>query len=104
MTGLLVKKYHIAILNTESDFVSKMVETLKQWYNNKVVIRTYTDSYSMFEAVNVNKAKNKPFDMAVIGPSQLAERLVLQRANPSLKIVVCSDETSLHREVSKVLL
>lgn len=103
MTGLLIKKYHVAILNNESDFVSKMVGALKQW-SNKVVIKTYADSHSMFEAVNVNKAKNKPFDMAVVSPNQIAERFVLQRANPLLKVVVCDDEKTFHQEVSKALL
>lgn len=105
MTGLLTKKYHVAILdNTEEGFVSKVVGALQEWYKNRIVIKTYTDTRTMFEAVNLNKAKNKPFDMAVISPELMAERMVLQRANPQLKVVVCKDESSFKNETSKVLL
>lgn len=105
MTGLLTKKYHVAILeNTEGGFVSRVVDALQEWYKNKIVIKTYSDTREMFEAVNLNKAKNKPFDMAVISPELMAERMVLQRANPQLKVVVCKDHNTFRTETSKVLL
>lgn len=104
MTGLLIKKYHIAILDNETDFVKKVIEVLKLWYSDRVVIRTYSDTYAMFEAVSINKARNKPFDMAVVSPEQVAERMVLQSANPTLKVVTCCDEKTLKTEASKVLL
>jgi len=105
MTGLLIKKYHIAILDHDNDgFVTRVVGALKTWYSNKVVIKTYYDTRSMFEAVNVNRAKNRPFDMAVFSPEQMAERMILQRTNPNLKVVVCRDEQTLRSEASKVLL
>lgn len=105
MTGLLTKKYHVAILDNENGgFVSKVVESLKKWYSDKIVIRTYTDSHSMFEAMSLNKSKNKPFDIAVLSPGKVAERMVLQRSNPSLKILVCKDEQTLKTETSKVML
>ena len=105
MTGLLMKKYHVAVLdNNNNGFVKKVVGVLKTWYNNKIVIQTYQDTHEMFEAVNVNRAKNKPFDMAVVSPDQMAERLVLQRANPNLKVVVCEDEQAFRAASAKVLL
>lgn len=104
MTGLLIKKYHIAILDNETDFVKKVVLSLKQWYSDKIVIKTFSDTYAMFEAVSVNKARNKPFDMAVVSPEQIAERMVLQRANPTLKVVAYSNEKTLKSDASKVLL
>jgi len=104
MTGLLMKKYHIAILDNDDGFVTKVVGALKLWYSNKIVIQTYRDTHSMFEAVSLNKAKNKPFDMAVVSPEQMAERLILQRANPALKVVCCEDEQTLKAATAKVLL
>jgi len=104
MAGLLSKKYHIAILDNDDGFVARMVESLKSWYSNKIVIQTYQDTHSMFEAVNVKNARNKPFDLAVMSPDQMAERLILQRANPNLKVVVYHDEQTLKDETSKLLL
>lgn len=105
MTGLLVKKYHIAILDNDNNgFVTKVVGALKTWYSNKVVIKTYSDTQAMFEAVNLNKAKNNPFDLAVVSSELMAERLVLQRVNPMMKVVVCDDEQTFKKEASKVLL
>lgn len=105
MIGLLTRKYHIAILeNGTEGFISRMEDALKSWYNNRIVIRTYSDSREMFEAVNINKAKNIPFDLAVLSPALQAEKMVLQQTNPSLKIVACYDENTLRLETSKVLL
>ncbi len=106
MTGLLTKKYHIAVLGNEanSGFVSQMVSALRQWYSDKAVIETYNDTYDLFEAVNVNRVRNKPFDIAVMSPQQLAEKLVLQRSNPALKVIVCQDAKTFRTEASKVML
>lgn len=105
MTGLIIKKYHVAVLNTDTDaVVEKMVAALKEWYHNRVVIETYKDTYAMFEAVNVNKARNKPFDVALVSPNDIAEKMVLQRSNPSLKVLVCQDAKTFKSEASKLLL
>jgi len=105
MTGLLIKKYHVAILeNDEHGFVNKVVEALKSWYSDRIVIHTFDDTHDLFEAVNINKATNKPFDMAVLGAEKMAERMVLQHSNPALKIVMCQDETGLKRDCLSALL
>jgi hypothetical protein len=105
MTGLLVKKYHVAVLASANDnFMSQVIASLQQWYNDRVVIKAYSDTYSLFEAVSVNKAKNKPFDCAVLNPRQMAEKMVLQRSNPLLKVIVCEDTKQLRQEASKVML
>jgi len=105
MTGLLSKKYHIAILDSDDDgFVTRVVDSLLMWYSNKVVIQTYRDTREMFEAVNLYRAKNKPFDIVFVKPEQMAERLVLQRANPLLKVLACKDAKTLKAAADKVLL
>ena len=105
MTGLLIKKYHIAILDESNNgFVTKVIGALKTWYSNRVIIEIYTNTHEMFEAVNLNKARNKPFDLAIVSSELLAERLVLQRANPKMKVIVCEDEQTFKQETSKVLL
>jgi hypothetical protein len=105
MTGLLLKKYHVAILDNDNNgFVKRVVGALKEWYSHKIVIKTYSNCHAMFEDVNLQKAKNHPFDMAVVSSELIAERLVLQRVNPNMRVVVCDDEDTFKKEASKVLL
>ena len=102
MTGLLVKKYHVAVLaNGDNGLVRQIIDSLYKWYNNRIVIKTYNDSHALFEAVNVNKARNRPFDCAVLPPKQDAEKMVLQRSNPALKVIVCKDAQSLKAELQE---
>ena len=105
MTGLLIKKYHVAVLTDENEgFVSQIIESLRKWYNDRVVIKTYSDTYALFEALSVQQARNKPFDCAVLNTNQMAEKMVLQRSNPSLKVILCQDAKTLKAEASKVML
>lgn len=104
MTGLFVKKYHIAVYDENEEFVNKIIATLKLWYNNKIVVESYTDSTSMFEAVNTSNAINKPFDLAIFSKNEIAEKLVLKHTCPSLPVLLCSDEKMLKLETSKLLL
>lgn len=104
MTGLLVKKYHVAVFSSDDSFVNQVVTALKKWYDNQVVIKTYDDTYAFFEAVNVNKAKKQPFDCAVLAPRNDAEKLVLRQSNPNLRVIVCKDTHNVPAEVSRGML
>ena len=104
MTGLLKKKYYVAVLDKDEDFISKVMNTLKSWYNNRIIIKSYTDCHEMFAAVNLGKANKNPFDVAVLSPDEVAEKMVLRHSNPDMKIIVCKDECSLKEEAEKVML
>lgn len=104
MTGLLLKKYHVAVFNKDESFVKRIISALKSWYDNKIVVEAYTDSYSMFEAVNTFKIKNKPFDLAVFSSNEYAEKMVLKQTSPNLQVLLCKDEATLKKETSRILL
>jgi hypothetical protein len=104
MTGLLKQKYHVAILDDDENFIATAVSSLKSFYNKRIVIRTYKDSKSMFEAINSNKAKDCPFDLAVLSPREYAERPIIRHSKPEMKILVCNDCNKLQEETSKLLL
>jgi hypothetical protein len=104
MTGLLVKKYHVAVFSSDDGFVTQVVSALKEWYNNQVVIKTYGDTHEFFEAINVNKAKKQPFDCAVLAPRNDAEKMVLRQSNPNLRVIVCKDAQNIPAQVSRGML
>ena len=104
MTGLLNKKYHIAILDRNANILTEISTFLNLWYHGRVVVETYNDSYQMFEAVSVSKSKNKPFDIAIMSPEEVAEKMILKQTNPNLKVLTCTDANSLKTETSKILL
>jgi hypothetical protein len=104
MTGLFIKKYHVAVLDNNNEFVSTIVNSLKSWYNDKIVVETYKNAHDMFEAVNINEIRNNPFDLAVLTPAQYAEKMVLKQSNPDLKVILCKDPQALKFETVKALL
>ena len=104
MTGFIFKKYHVAVLEENESFLARMIISLKSWYQNKIVVEPFTSSREMFEAINVNEVKNKPFDVAVLNSEGDVEQMILKRSNPSLKVIRCQDEQSLKKETAKILL
>lgn len=107
MTGLLRNKYNIAVLGNSRDndgLVSQIVSVLNKLYNHRIVINTYQDSYTLFEAVGVGNAKNKPVDLAVLTPGNDAEQMILKQSNPNLKVIICKDTSTLKDEASKAML
>jgi hypothetical protein len=104
MIGVIFKKYHIAVLDDDINFITKMVSALKLWYDDKVVIESFDNPRDMFEAVHISEVNHKPFDFAVLSPNEEMEKLVLRQSNPSLKVILCKDENSLKSETSKIFL
>ena len=104
MTGLIVKKYHVAVCSQDNNFVNQVVNAFRQWYNDQVVIKTYGDSHDLFEAISLNKSNNKPFDCAVLAPRRDAEKMVLQQSNPNLKVIVCQSTQNIGAQVSRAML
>lgn len=103
MTGFFRNKYYVAIYNSDVEFLTRMFDTLKLLYNNKVVVQTYTDSYKMFEALNISVTNHKPFDIVVFSNNCIAQKMILSHTNPDLKVILCSDENALKNEVAKIL-
>jgi len=104
MTGLLMKKYHVAVLDKDADFVERVVSALKSLYHHRLVIKTYNNSRDMFEAINVSKAKKTPFDLTILGEKKIAERLVLKQTDPEMKVLCCCDENCLRKQMSSLTL
>lgn len=103
MTGLFVKKYHIAVFGEDKNFVTNIMYSLKEWYSNKVVVESYTDSYKMFEAINISEMKNSPFDLAVFNMTGVAQKMILKQTNPAVKVFLCSNGDALKKETDKIL-
>lgn len=88
MIGLFHKRYHVAILENNENIV-EVINSIKHWYNDNVVIKIYHTSQSLFQGISENTLKHKPFDMAVLSESNnKAEQLVLKRSNPDLAVVL----------------
>lgn len=104
MTGLFVKKFHVAVLDSDQGTFNGAVSSLKAICNHKVVVKTFSNSRALFQAINLEQATNHPFDMAVVSPNQLAEKMVLKQSNPDLRVVVCKDAQTLRDETLKLLL
>lgn len=104
MTGLFIKKYHVAVLEEDENFLSRMMDAMKTWYQGRIVIEGFTDSRDMFEAINLSKAKKEPFDMAILSLNEVPEKLVLKQSVPSLNVVMCNDVASLKSEASRCLI
>jgi hypothetical protein len=97
------KKYHVAVVDSDPGFVHRMVEALKEWYSNRVIVQSYTSHDQMFVDLNLAKCSKKPFDMAVMKPEELPTSMILRRAMPSLKVVMCEDLQNLKRQTVGVL-
>jgi hypothetical protein len=106
MTGLLIKKYHVAIYEENTHLVKRITDALKSWYDNRIVIESYNNPTHMFQAVNMCRAKNKPFDLAIFGSNEYfkSKQMVLKHTCPNLPIVMFKDEEKLQKETSKFLL
>lgn len=105
MTGLFVKKYHVAIFDEDGDSIERITNALISLYENRIVIESYTNSTNMFQAVNMCNAKNRPFDLAIFGSKNAkTKEMVLKHTCPTLPIVTFKDEKKLQKEASKFLL
>lgn len=104
MTGVLKKKYHVAIMDNDKIFVTKVVNALKEWYNNRIVVRTFTNSSTMFEGINFCKANKCPFDLTVMNTQDLAEKMILKQTDPNMMVLLCKDVEGLKHETDKLVL
>ncbi len=97
-------KYHVAVYaENNKSLVKRISETLKSWFQNKIVVESYTDSHQMFVDFNVAKAKNKSFDMAIIGADEdRAARVVLKYADPNMEVIKYKDELTLKKDTGKL--
>jgi hypothetical protein len=85
MIGYFKNKLYIAILGDGKDEISRMKNTIHSWYLD-IKIKTYQDSASLFEAINLNKLQNHPFDAVYVNSEQKAEKMILNRSIPELPV------------------
>lgn len=104
MTGMFYPKYHVAVYaENNKPLVKRIAETLKSWFHNKIVVESYTDPQQMFIDFNVARAKNKAFDMTIIGADEdRAAKVVLKYADPSMEVIKYKDETTLKKDTGKL--
>ena len=105
MTGLFHTKYRIAVYDENKDIIRRITQTLKSWFDDKIVVESYTDSREMFVDMNLAKAHNKPFDMTIVGPDQGPEAaMVLKQSDPSMGVIDLKDEKALKKDTVKLTL
>lgn len=97
MSFMFHTKYRVVIFTKDINVINNISSTLKRWFNNKVSLEVYDDAHAMFMALNIAKAKNCPFRMAIMGPDQNVEaQLVLQHTDPNIKVVNYKDDSTLN--------
>ena len=86
MIGYCKKKLYIAILGSSKKELADMTHTIKSWYT-VIKIKTFIDSGSLFEAINLNKLQNHPFDMVYVNSDQKAEKMIINRTMPEILVM-----------------
>jgi hypothetical protein len=106
MTGLFIRKYHVAIYDENEEFINRITDALKSWYDNRIVIESYNNSNHMFQAVNMSKAENRPFDLAIFSSNDISKtkQMILKHTCPNLPVVLFKNEEKLQIDASKFLL
>jgi predicted GTPase len=96
MTGLLYKKYRIAVYDPNILIVNEIVRNIKKMFNRSVVIDQFIDIKEMFTALNIAKAKKNPVDIAILGETDGIEtEFILHRTNLNMEIIKYKDIDSL---------
>lgn len=103
MTGLLHRKYNIAVLEENTVKMGIIIDLIKSWFGKRVVVKSYSDSKKLIRAINMNDAQNHPIDVAVLGPDEIAEKCLIQRYNPKTAVIVCDDYDTFKRDAYKIL-
>ena len=86
MIGYFNQKLYAAVLGNDEMRINSVVSTIKEWYDDNIVVKTYNDSRLLFEAITLNKLQNHPFDMLYITEKNEAEKRVISKTAPELKI------------------
>jgi len=86
MIGYFNRKLYVAILGNGKKEVSDMKDTIHSWYTD-IKVKTFSDSASLFEALNLNKLQNHPFDMVYVNNEQKAEKMIINRTIPELPVM-----------------
>lgn len=105
MTGVFKQKYKIAVYDEDISLVKRIATTLKSWFSNKIEIKSYTNSREMILDLNLAKAKNKPFDITIMGPDEWdASSIVLKHTDPSMQVIRYKDDKTLKKDTAKLSL
>ncbi len=99
--SLLSRKYQIAVIDADPTFLIRMANALKDWYSNKITVKTYKDYDSLFLGINMAEVKQKPFDMAIMKTEELPTSMVLKHTKPAIKVLMCDSVQTLKSETDK---
>lgn len=107
MTGIFIKKYHIAVLDeseNDSGFKQTITNFFKTEYTQtKVKIEKFSDTYEMFKSININESNNNPFDLIIMTQQQKIHELILHHSNPSVSVILFEDEKTLKKQVDTII-
>lgn len=96
---LFQPKFKVAIFCKNQNIINNISNALKKIFDDKICIEFYGNTHDMFVAINVAKAKNCPFNIAIIGSQdELEARIVLQRSNPSMEVISYVDDATLRSQ------
>lgn len=85
MTGYFKKSLYVAILGSSKKELADMKHTIQSWYAG-IKIKTFIDSGSLFEAINLNKLQAHPFDMVYVNSGHHAEKMIINKTIPELPV------------------
>jgi hypothetical protein len=105
MIGVFHQKYHIAIFSDDTALTKKILDKLKEWFKNNVIVETYSDPFKMLSDLNTSKAKNCPFDMTILSEdndNSYSAGILLKHVNPSMMVVNYENDKKLKTDALKL--
>ena len=101
---MMGKRYKIALVSSDEDFLNRITDAIKNWLSKKAIIKTYDKSDAkLFLETNINKVKNRQFDVAIVGEDKFITSLILKRSCPELPVIVNNDLDRIMEETLRIL-
>jgi uncharacterized protein (UPF0305 family) len=98
LSKFLGRRFHAAIVDENEDTLAQAITEMKLQYKEDVDVEGFTNYRDLFLRLNVSKAKDYPFDVALIHEYQTNLLLsnILKRTDPNLKLVKYQDPKSIN--------
>lgn len=102
---LLGRRFHAAVVDENQETLSQAVDKIKNTYQEDVDVEGFTNYHELFLRLNVSKAKEYPFDVALVHEFQTNYMLsnLLKRTDPSLKLIKYNNPNCITECLSPVI-